>query len=162
MFAEDLLEVSSQCVAFLSPKDVRILEEGVEDVSGMRLADSGLHVASVDGAHLRSYADLLRAVGEAFSFPDYYGQNYNALNDCLRDFSWLPAPGYVLRIRNAEDLWRRAPDAAGGLIESWLFCAAHWAAMSPPLPFYLLFEWRAEPPATPPTGRTTEPAALDR
>ena len=30
-------------------------------------------------------SDFLRAVGEALDFPDYYGQNFDALADCLHD-----------------------------------------------------------------------------
>ena len=38
-------------------------------------------------------AEFLAAVGEALAFPDHYGQNLDALNDCLRD---LPGPTVLL------------------------------------------------------------------
>jgi RNAse (barnase) inhibitor barstar len=46
-------------------------------------------VAVVDGALDR--AGTLSAFGRALSFPAYYGHNLDALEECLRDLSWLPA-----------------------------------------------------------------------
>ena len=98
-------------------------------------------MSTLDAGSLRTHADLLAAIGVRFSFLDYYGQNYNVLNECLRDLSWLPAPGYVLRVHEAESLWRNAPQIAGGLVETWLFCAEYWAALPRPRSFHLLFLW---------------------
>ncbi|MBW4720886.1 barstar family protein [Saccharothrix obliqua] len=44
----------------------------------------------------RSKSAALAAIGEAMDFPDYYGQNLDALFDCLTDLSWLPAGHHVL------------------------------------------------------------------
>lgn len=32
---------------------------------------------------------LLNALAETLQFPDYFGFNWDALNDCLKDFHWL-------------------------------------------------------------------------
>ena len=47
----------------------------------------------VDGAGLETTDAVLRAIGDALSFPDHYGANLDALNDCLRD---LPGPTVLL------------------------------------------------------------------
>ncbi len=47
----------------------------------------------VDGWRGETRADFLRDVGLALDFPDYYGHNLDALNDCLRD---LDAPTVLL------------------------------------------------------------------
>lgn len=39
---------------------------------------------------------LLRAVADALSFPAYFGENWNALFDCLRDFHWTDKRSIVL------------------------------------------------------------------
>ena len=33
---------------------------------------------------------LLNAVSDALCFPDYFGGNWDALEECIRDLSWLP------------------------------------------------------------------------
>ncbi len=40
-------------------------------------------------AGIRSKAELLAALASAGNFPDYFGENWDALQDCLRDLSWI-------------------------------------------------------------------------
>lgn len=47
--------------------------------------DAGWVFAHVDGRVARTKPDLLRVVGTALDFPDWYGQNFDALADCLSD-----------------------------------------------------------------------------
>lgn len=52
-------------------------------------------VAIVEG--VRSKADLLRSLSSQLSFPDWFGWNWDALHDCLRDLSWLQESRIVLQ-----------------------------------------------------------------
>jgi RNAse (barnase) inhibitor barstar len=36
-----------------------------------------------------SKEDLLNWYSDALSFPDYFGMNWDALSDCLRDLEWV-------------------------------------------------------------------------
>ena len=61
---------------------------GAFDVADVRhtVEHAGWGFAHVDGwTGADSKAAFLAAVGEALDFPDYYGQNFDALADCLRD-----------------------------------------------------------------------------
>nr|WP_240044321.1 barstar family protein [Nocardioides albidus] len=46
---------------------------------------AGWRFGYVDGAGLETRAEALRAIGRALDFPEHYGANLDALNDCLRD-----------------------------------------------------------------------------
>lgn len=47
---------------------------------------AGWGFGHVDGwTRATAKAEFLAAVGEALDFPDYYGQNFDALADCLHD-----------------------------------------------------------------------------
>lgn len=40
-------------------------------------------------AGIQSKGELLEAVAKAGKFPEYFGGNWDALQDCLRDFEWI-------------------------------------------------------------------------
>jgi RNAse (barnase) inhibitor barstar len=60
---------------------------GAFDVADVRhtVEHAGFGFAHVDGWLGGTKAEFLSSVGEALDFPDYYGQNFDALADCLHD-----------------------------------------------------------------------------
>jgi hypothetical protein len=69
--------------------------EYVEDLSGFRAP--GWLVVRL-GGRLRRKGDLLRALDNGLDFPNYFGWNWDALEECLCDLSWLDATGGVVLI----------------------------------------------------------------
>ena len=55
----------------------------------------------IQGAKCQTIAVLLTECARALDFPDYFGHNWDALEECLIDLEWLPAKGYVLLITDA-------------------------------------------------------------
>ncbi len=55
----------------------------------------------IQGAKCQTTAGLLTECARALDFPDYFGHNWDGLEECLTDLEWLPAKGYVLLITNA-------------------------------------------------------------
>jgi RNAse (barnase) inhibitor barstar len=41
--------------------------------------------------------NLFEELAQCLRLPDYFGANWNALEECIRDLSWLPAGPVVLR-----------------------------------------------------------------
>lgn len=84
-------------------------------------------VAPID---VRACADLpavLREIADALSFPDWFGNNLDALADCLNDLSWLPSGGYVLLLEHIGDWRERAPDEVDDVVDILNDAAARWA-----------------------------------
>ena len=48
--------------------------------------------------------ELFMALYKACRFPDWFGFNWDALNDSLGDFSWQPAGGYILIFEHPPSL----------------------------------------------------------
>jgi len=79
---------------------------------------SALDVVRVDAS-----GDAVQAIARALAFPDWFGGNWDALEDSLSDLSWRPAKGRVLILEGV------APgDDAGILIDVLRAAAEHWAA----------------------------------
>ena len=81
------------------------------------------------------YADkaaVLKNIGAALGFPDWFGHNWDALEDCLTDLSWSDAKGHVLLFEGG-----RRDDDLGVLIDVLRSSAEYWAARGKP--FFALF-----------------------
>ena len=72
---------------------------------------------------------LLKNLADALRFPKWFGQNWDALEDCLSD---LPGKGYVLLFDQAK-----AGDDLGVLIDVLRSSAGSWAARGKP--FFAVF-----------------------
>jgi hypothetical protein len=71
-------------------------------------------------------SELLTCCQTVFGLPPSFGQNWDALADCLGDFSWQPARGYVLHCRNGEVFARNAPAEFAIWLEILAGAATYW------------------------------------
>jgi RNAse (barnase) inhibitor barstar len=62
---------------------------------------TGLALRVIKGRHCKTPANLFAEFARALEFPDYFGHNWDALEECLADLEWLPAKGYILLITDA-------------------------------------------------------------
>ena len=59
-------------------------------------------VAYIRGGRCDTYLGFDREVSAALQFPYYYGENMNALDECIADLEWLHAEHVYLVIDQAE------------------------------------------------------------
>lgn len=90
--------------------------------------DAGLTVRVVRGAKMAAAHALFDEVAAAFQFPLYFGENWDALDECLSDLEWLPRrSGFVFVIADAG----RVLEAEAGLLRvfvgSVVRAADEWA-----------------------------------
>jgi RNAse (barnase) inhibitor barstar len=65
---------------------------------------TGLMLKVIKGRHCKTPANLFDEFARALGFPDYFGHNWDALEECLTDLEWLPAKGYILLVTDAAQL----------------------------------------------------------
>jgi hypothetical protein len=80
----------------------------------------------LDAAGVRDKTGLLEACAFSLDFPDGFGSNWDALSDCLRDFSWRPEGGYVIVWHGGARLAAAAPDDFATALEIFRDAATYW------------------------------------
>ena len=75
---------------------------------------------------------LLKNIATALAFPDWFGGNWDALEDCLGDLSWSKAAGHVLLFSEAKP-----GDDLGVLTDVLRSSAEFWAGRGKP--FFAVF-----------------------
>lgn len=122
----DLKKVSHVAVHFALPGEVNT-----------ELSTLGLAVLEGSMAEVRTDKDLFAVVSAALHFPDYFGNNWDALDECLGDMDWLPSDGYLLLLHDAAKGWSQSPYVLGQFMTSWLEASEYWVANQ--TPFHLVF-----------------------
>lgn len=80
------------------------------------------HVARI-GAGLASRNELFQTLGRELRLPAYFGENWDALSDCLRDLSWIGRERVVIL---HEDLPPLADRDLVTYLELLYECAKDW------------------------------------
>jgi RNAse (barnase) inhibitor barstar len=121
-----------------APSGLRSVHFAEQAPDAAQAEAAGIRVAELDAIAIEDKQGLLAAISAAFEFPDYFGGNWDALEECLRDLgTWLQAEGYALVIAHGEDLWKRDAKLAGMLVKVWSAAAGAWVERG--VPFHLVF-----------------------
>ncbi len=97
---------------------------------------AGRLLLAIDGTDIAGKRDFLLACAGALRFPAYVGRNWDALEEALRDLSWLIQPGqqgYVVLLDPAAPFIRHAPAewaTASAVLQSAI---DHWRESPTPL-----------------------------
>jgi hypothetical protein len=100
---EQLLTDPGEAGIFVRPADAPALDAAA--------ARAGLTCWNVDLAGVRSKAELLAALAARLQFPEWFGHNWDALNDVLAELAWEQSNGVMLTLEHCGDLAIADPDA---------------------------------------------------
>jgi RNAse (barnase) inhibitor barstar len=98
---------------------------------------AGLSVFRIDLKRLASKAGLLGHAAKALKFPKWFGKNWDALNDCLTDLSWLNGNGWVIIFENSKDFAGRKPQVFHSAVAVFQAASDYWRQAGKP--FWVLF-----------------------
>lgn len=98
---------------------------GREDVIAAATA-CGYAVFRVNLDGIEDKAGLLAALARDMAFPEWFGRNWDALADCLADFSWRPAEGYLVLLEHCDLLHARAESDHLKTLELFAAAADEW------------------------------------
>lgn len=119
-----LLSVSSEPHLLLLNAEPKTAAEAASGWS-----EAGLVVRTVRGRKMRAWQGVFDEFAAALQFPWYFGENADAMSDCITDLDWLPRQaGYVIVIDEPEEVLADAePDALKRLVTLLDDAREQWA-----------------------------------
>lgn len=110
----------------LPPAVYRLMSRAAVETVAERVEANGWRCFALNGDTIDNKSSFLAACASALHFPDYFGRNWDAFEECLNDLSWVTAKGYVVLYDNAENFARNAPeewdvafDILGDAVGNW-------------------------------------------
>lgn len=104
---------------FVNARDLESLVEAGRTLQFAMLPVDLRGCADADAA-MHEIADVLR-------FPEWFGENLDALADCLGDLSWFPSEGYVLILEHTGDWRMQESDTFDTVLDILNQTAERWA-----------------------------------
>jgi hypothetical protein len=105
----------------LADRDSVAIANGADDLQKLKT-----EIFYLDGREIRDTQSFLQKVAEVMRFPDYFGYNWDALDECITDLDWCPAARYILiydypeAFSKAEpEQWKVAYDILRSAVEYW-------------------------------------------
>ncbi|WP_292471163.1 barstar family protein [Methanolobus sp.] len=62
------------------------------------------YLAEIDGNKCIEIENLYSEFQKTFQFPDYFGCNWAAFDECLNDLDWINAKSYILIVRDMDKI----------------------------------------------------------
>ena len=61
-------------------------------------------IRTIRGHKCATAADLHNEVAAVLQFPDYYGENWDAMDECITDLEWLPGSWYLINLCRVQSV----------------------------------------------------------
>lgn len=139
------LELSNHLLSTKAPWASLVIIKPGTSLGHLVKIPSGFAMKTLHGAKCRTSTGLFAEFARALSFPDYFGHNWDALEECLADLEWLPAKGYVLCLIDAEQVLPHDEEEYATFLEVLSDAGEAWASGQggmgerPATPFHILF-----------------------
>jgi RNAse (barnase) inhibitor barstar len=95
-------------------------------------AAAGLMVIYVDIGHAHDKEGFLADASRAMRFPDWFGGNWDAFADCLKDLSWLQAKGWVVILEKSKHFCGGHGHEFKEAMDIMAEAAAYWRSQGKP------------------------------
>ena len=92
----------------------------------------------LDGTKICGPCDFLQEAAEAMHFPDYFGNNWNAFDECISDLEWIPAQGYIIFYSNFMKFAKKDPNQFKIALSIFQVAVDYWQGEK--IPMYVLLQ----------------------
>ncbi|MER7947481.1 barstar family protein [Streptomyces sp. NPDC096079] len=91
-----------------------------------------VYVARLQGRDMPDEVSVFQNFQEKLKFPNYFGWNWDAFRDCLRDLQWLSSDHHVVIIESAEHVLSEDEDARRILFTALWHSGRRWSYVKRP------------------------------
>lgn len=109
--------------------DIEVLSEFCQE--------QGLQCFVLEGDRIQDKTTFLETCAQVMKFPDYFGHNWDAFEDCLTDLDWLSGKGYVLLYTQPQVFAKAAPKDWSTLVDILQTAVDDWQETDTPMYVFL-------------------------
>ncbi|MBI5027084.1 MAG: barstar family protein [Nitrospirae bacterium] len=151
---QELLDIKN----LLSPKKpwihlVKCSEREVDNFSNYLISQAVAVVRVLRGKRCTTKSGLFDEFASALQFPYYFGENWDAFDECLSDLEWLKGNAYIFLISQANEILskesdeelQRFIDILKNIAEEWAISRENDKEQPrPAVPFHIIFQYEPE------------------
>lgn len=87
---------------------------------------AGSYISYLRGKRCQTDEDFFCEISASFQFPAYFGENWNALNDCLGDLDWLHFSKIMIVLDDYSLAYSNDTEGKQLLLKSLVLMAKRW------------------------------------
>jgi RNAse (barnase) inhibitor barstar len=95
--------------------------------------EEGFAYFHIEGQKLTKKEQFLNHAALAMHFPEYFGDNWDAFEDCLMDLSWIEADGFVIVYDHVDVFAEHQPQHFDTLLEILREATEYWHGQGKPM-----------------------------
>jgi hypothetical protein len=96
------------------------------DMLGAATRHTGMTYVEIDCSSAYDKQGLMEALAEDLQLPEWFTGEWDSLEDCLMDLSWLEDPGVVIVLLDCDQIMVESPDDFTVALEVFDGAAAFW------------------------------------
>jgi len=97
---------------------------------------------ALDGKKITDKKTFLAQIAREMEFPDYFGKNWDALNDCLTDMPWSQGHGYIVLFQAPDRMYKKSPQDMAVALDVFKTAIEFWRGLN--IPFYVLLRGKIQ------------------
>lgn len=87
----------------------------------------------LEGKKIEKKEQFLNHAAVAMHFPEYFGDNWDAFEDCITDFEWIEAEGYVIYFDHTEAFAQHHESQLETVTELFQDAVTYWKGEGKPM-----------------------------
>lgn len=84
-------------------------------------------IIRLNGSRMRRVEGLFKEFARELRFPEYFGHNWPAFDECIKDMEWMSSPSYRIVIERADELLVDDPLELGTFLKIASSAGRYWS-----------------------------------